>query len=342
MDAPNLFSYATSELSQDAFICWLLSWSKPECEKIDSDLFQVGTALIQAFFLKHKKTTPKIQQVDVIKQDNNIDVLCIVNEKYAIIIEDKTSTNHHSNQLSRYLDDIKKREDVKDRKKYDIQDILPIYFKTEDQSTYQSVIDNGYQPFLRQDILEVLNQYKGNSSILTDYRSHIQSIQDQVEAYQSRKPSEWKGRQWKGFYIALQKELADGDWKYVPNKKGGFYGFWWCRDSFEEYPIYLQLEHEQKQEQEQEISKGKLCVKVKVENEQDQKVMRKKVSEMVLKRANLLSLNMTKPKRFAKGKYMTVAILNEEYRQSNNGVLNLNDTVALLKKAEGLIKKDHQ
>ena len=27
---PNLFSFATSELSQDAFICWLLSWAKSE------------------------------------------------------------------------------------------------------------------------------------------------------------------------------------------------------------------------------------------------------------------------------------------------------------------------
>jgi hypothetical protein len=27
---PNIFKYATSELSQDAFICWLLAWAKDE------------------------------------------------------------------------------------------------------------------------------------------------------------------------------------------------------------------------------------------------------------------------------------------------------------------------
>ena len=30
---PNLFKYATSELSQDAFICWLLEWAKPQNRK---------------------------------------------------------------------------------------------------------------------------------------------------------------------------------------------------------------------------------------------------------------------------------------------------------------------
>jgi hypothetical protein len=35
MSKPNLFSYATSELSQDAFICWLLSRASPEYKDLD-------------------------------------------------------------------------------------------------------------------------------------------------------------------------------------------------------------------------------------------------------------------------------------------------------------------
>nr|WP_260390277.1 hypothetical protein [Ornithobacterium rhinotracheale] len=26
-EKPNLFQYATSELSQDAFLCWLIAWA---------------------------------------------------------------------------------------------------------------------------------------------------------------------------------------------------------------------------------------------------------------------------------------------------------------------------
>jgi hypothetical protein len=40
MNRPNLFSYATSELSQDAFICWLLSWASLEYKDVDGQLHQ--------------------------------------------------------------------------------------------------------------------------------------------------------------------------------------------------------------------------------------------------------------------------------------------------------------
>ncbi len=38
MEKPNLFSYATSELSQDAFIAWLLAWASPEYQTVDKEL----------------------------------------------------------------------------------------------------------------------------------------------------------------------------------------------------------------------------------------------------------------------------------------------------------------
>jgi hypothetical protein len=31
--APNLFQFATKELSQDAFICWLLAWADENCKQ---------------------------------------------------------------------------------------------------------------------------------------------------------------------------------------------------------------------------------------------------------------------------------------------------------------------
>jgi hypothetical protein len=109
MSQPNLFSYATSELSQDAFICWLLSWAAPKYKNIDTELHNCSKKLIGAFFEKHKVTTPEsIHSIEIRKQDNNIDVLCIINDTYPIIIEDKTGTKNHSGQLSRYLDNIKK------------------------------------------------------------------------------------------------------------------------------------------------------------------------------------------------------------------------------------------
>ena len=41
----NLFEYATSELSQDAFICWLASYAHEEAEK-DAALKNAGNVCI--------------------------------------------------------------------------------------------------------------------------------------------------------------------------------------------------------------------------------------------------------------------------------------------------------
>ena len=41
-DIPNIFSYATSELSQDAMIAWLLQWASPEYGEADPDLHRTG------------------------------------------------------------------------------------------------------------------------------------------------------------------------------------------------------------------------------------------------------------------------------------------------------------
>ena len=41
---PNLFDYATKELSQDAFFCWLLAWADEECRDADSTLHALGAA----------------------------------------------------------------------------------------------------------------------------------------------------------------------------------------------------------------------------------------------------------------------------------------------------------
>ncbi len=44
---PNLFSLATKELSQDAFLAWLLQWADPKCRKCNPMLNDV-VSLIEA------------------------------------------------------------------------------------------------------------------------------------------------------------------------------------------------------------------------------------------------------------------------------------------------------
>jgi len=324
MSKPNLFSYATSELSQDAFICWLLSWASPEYKDSDVDLHECATGLIRVFFEKHKLSAPPtIEQVEVRKQDNNIDVLCIINLKYPIIIEDKTGTKHHSNQLSRYLEDIKGRD-------YEEKNIIPIYFKTEDQASYSDVVKNGYQPFLREDFLRVLNAYKGTNAILVDYRNYLQSITDKIESYKSIELSKWGWYSWVGFYLELQKRLGDGYWDYVANPNGGFLGFWWHFQGNGECEQYLQLEQD------------KFCFKIWVKNEDQRRSLRSKWHKTIKNQAENIQLNLVKPIRFGNGEYMTVCVFNGEYRKTTDGIIDMDATIAQFRKAEELLKSVHE
>src|SRR4051794_9918763 len=105
MDRPNLFDFATSELSQDAFICWLLSWAHRDQRANGEALHQTGTALLGRLLGLHGIAAPdEYRSLRVEHQYQGLDILVLVNDDAALLIEDKTHTSEHSSQLRRYLD----------------------------------------------------------------------------------------------------------------------------------------------------------------------------------------------------------------------------------------------
>lgn len=106
---PNLFSHGTSELSQDAFICWLAEWAKPIYKETDEYLHEAGIDFIRRIYDIHKKNFPAaIKEIKITKQFKGLDILIEINGNEAILIEDKTYTKEHSNQLKRYYEDVMK------------------------------------------------------------------------------------------------------------------------------------------------------------------------------------------------------------------------------------------
>ena len=323
-EQPNLFNFATSELSQDAFICWLLSWAAPGNREFDQKLHECAKRLLDIFFDKHSKgKPPSYNCVEVRKQDNFIDILCIINYDIYILIEDKTWTKNHSDQLRRYVDNIKSKN-ISESK------ILPIYFKTGDQSDYREIHKNGYIVFSRSDFLKVLNagHMTGiTNQIFLDYRNHLQKIDNEVNSYKILPVSEWKWESWKGFFIELQQLLKDGNWDYVPNPSGGFLGFWWHFQGDDQCEQYLQLEQ------------VKCCFKIWVNDSSQRAKLRNQWHRTIHDIGRGLGINIVKPQRFGNGQYMTVAILDEEYRKENtDGTVDMHSTVDFLKKAEIVLK----
>lgn len=110
----NIFSFATGELSQDAFICWCLNWINEPDIVATHRYRQLGLDLLAKLIDKpsncdvlSKVDIKSIDKVILVQQVLNIDVLAIIPQyKLAIIIEDKTSTSEHGNQIRFYKDSL--------------------------------------------------------------------------------------------------------------------------------------------------------------------------------------------------------------------------------------------
>lgn len=124
----NIFDYATSELSQDAFISLLISWYDSEDENLKKISKDFITKLYNGYNNKYlesklaKLEFSTVKSVKLIQQHHKIDVFFeVINEngnKIPFIIEDKTWTEPHSGQLKRYDEKIK------------YENIIKIFFKT--------------------------------------------------------------------------------------------------------------------------------------------------------------------------------------------------------------------
>ena len=169
----NLFSFATSELSQDAFICWCLNWINYPNEELYPMAKDIFSNLLEEKDLEN-------EEVEIKRQYKKIDVLVILkNSKIAYIIEDKTNTFEYSEQIKRY------KETIKNDFKEEINDVKTVYFKTgfwfsddykttSDENKVNKKID-------REDFLKILNKYRGKNQILDDYCEYFEEVTKQEE-----------------------------------------------------------------------------------------------------------------------------------------------------------------
>lgn len=205
MSTPNLFNYATSELSQDAFILWLLDWANPQYREADECLH----AAAQEFVRLLVGVDEDITSVKCKKQMYHIDVFAIVNEKYALIIEDKTDTKEHGEQMKRYselvLNDIK----------YSKYELRCTYYKSGNESiTNLKKLSIDCNQVFRKQVLEKLFPYveKTQNPIFVDYMNHINEIENLTSSYLTEVVDNWADEAWEGFYMELEKGLEMGNW----------------------------------------------------------------------------------------------------------------------------------
>lgn len=236
MNQPNIFNYATSELSQDAVIAWLLEWAGTKYKSDNKQLHQLGLDFLHSLLAKQNIGINQISNLEIRLQFHKIDVFVsfqIGNKHYGIIIEDKVHTTDHNNQLKRYVNKIKqiRSETV----------IVPIYFKTGYQVNLTRIKENGYHHYTVKDLLGVLTKTKIsqlNNEVLTQYHSYI--LQKELEydkaeiesnLYLSKPLSEWKWWSCVRFFHDYKQHFNAG-WGSVSNKREPLLAFWYGGNNF--------------------------------------------------------------------------------------------------------------
>lgn len=322
---PNIFDFATSELSQDAFLCWLISWADSTQIENDNSLNNCASTFVKR--LLEVSDDYKIETVEVGRQWNNIDVWALINNEYFLVIEDKKGTTEHSDQLKRYAEIAKEHY-----KKSDIA-IKLVYFKMQEQGQYSNVDKAGFSLFGRDKMLEILTGYVENvnkneiNDILFDYYRNLKGLDKKINSYKELPLEKWYWHSWIGFYSELQKHLG-GNWDYVANASGGFLGFWWYWNSSElndnYFEFYLQLEQ------------NEMVFKLYCEKPESRYEIRDFYRSKLYPKAKELKIDVYQFGRI--GQWMGVARLNESYRKTDSsGLIDMDKTVETLKKMQHLI-----
>ena len=172
----NLFDFATSELSQDAFLAWLVAAAARE-DRLD--LRAAGRGFIAWLCRRaHPASDVAIDAIELVHgpilQDQHIDlwfVAKVATEHVAFVIEDKTTTSHHSDQLSEYEKRIAEAGETRGLAKVFIYLKTGFHFERDEE-----VREREWRVVGLRELVAFLDEHEPTSDIYLDYRSRARRL----------------------------------------------------------------------------------------------------------------------------------------------------------------------
>ena len=332
---PNIFHYAKKELSQDAFLCWLLSLADAKYANTETQSIHE----LAVYFIHKLVDNPDFvfKNVKVKKQIKNIDIWVEIDGKHLLIIEDKTSSNAGLEQLMTY-----KKTATDFCKKNNFESLNCIYLKTGLESTNQfssNAKNEGWTMFSLEDLFLVFNTQIQNIShpFLLDFYNITKEKINKRENYSSFITSNDSPNDVICvFYKHLEQDEIFKRWGAVDIRGTRRLFADNCYSKEGEYAVYLQLE------------KLKLRIKIDLgqlgsERGKKYKAFKKEFDQFNIRSAydktrNLLKTDpfftniASKTAKFSKHNYLTFADIED----SAWLVFTHNDTLDYEKTAENL------
>lgn len=324
--SPNIFAFATSELSQDAFFAWLIKWADYKYYKCNPALNSVAQEFIKSCI---GEDWCNFSKVEVGRQRDGIDIWAMIDEKILIVIEDKVNAVEHSDQLNRYKQ--KSKEWYPDK---DIE-LKFVYLKTgnEPLGNIKSINDKGYKVLTRPKLIDIFSKHAVQDDIFNAFFEHIVHLENRTNSYTQfgNIISDWLAAE--GLFLALEEKLDAATWSVVNNPSGGFLGFW--------YPgMGNQLFYEIKIQIENRFGRGiKVVIKVS-----DSDISKGKLYQALDGITTLAQekyqLDLSKPDRFSTGKRTaSLAYVEGVFPDNEQDSLDIDILVKKLNKIEELINE---
>ncbi len=177
----NIFKYATSELSQDAVICWILSFYNDK----NSKLYNLAKELLSSFV----DLETEDNKIEIKQQFYKTDILIhFPNTKKVVIIEDKTYTSEHDEQIAKYVEKISNSDKYKGCKIYVVYFKTGFYYDNDKLVEYkcQNNKDNKFDGFTSihgEDFQKILQKYKNIDAILDMYIEYLDNLIKWYDTY---------------------------------------------------------------------------------------------------------------------------------------------------------------
>ena len=232
MERNNMFKYATKELSQDAFICWLVNYintDEEEYKVVAKEFIKlIADKIGNVKFMQYVKDNN--YKVEIKHQYKNIDVLLKINNFY-IIIEDKIKTVEHDDQINKYTYSLL-NGGIEELGEFNI---FTCYYKIYDEYKSKDKFVNAL--ITRKDMINLLENVQNKNLYMEDYYKYLKEIEEYSKKRDitTNKISELKSdivdnlsdSIYTSFYSELEEKEGSNDiigWGYADNRAGGT---WW-------------------------------------------------------------------------------------------------------------------
>jgi len=333
---PNIFNYATKELSQDAFLTWLINWASSAYN--GNALHDCAVEFINLMLPRDEEI--EVESVKTWQQWKHIDIWASINDKVAIIIEDKIGNSiggmdNGKDQLDNYEEETQKWCDENNYKCYFV--FLKTGIIKQEERNYLGNRHKNWKIIDREGLLKVLNKYveKIDNNIFCDFVECLNKIETASNMFLTKNITEWDYATREGFYYRLDKAIKERTgWGYVNNPAGGFLGFWWhwvrCNNKL--YDYYLQL-------QDMELY---IRIDATDVNKDDRVNIRNEAIEFLEQKFTEDERNnILKPRRLSCGNYMAIKHIKQEYWlvKNANGLVNIDETIQRLKEISSILDR---